>query len=132
VAEDGDLPEGGSRAFRVAAPPDGDPAQGRFLAAIQVASGGPPAGNAERIRPTGNVDGLAVGDVVAVFSKEPKGAAVPSFSYTVAGTGKRTHVLLDMGGGCNAEIKKSGDATTVTVSPGNKYPAKDGMVRITE
>jgi hypothetical protein len=132
VAEDADLPEGGSRAFRIGAAPDGDPMQGRFLAAIQVASGAPPAATAERIRATGNVDGVAVGDVVAVFSKQPKGAAVPSFSYTVAGTGKRTHVLLDMAGGCNAEVKKSGDATTVTVSPGNKYPAKDGMVRITE
>lgn len=132
VAEDSDLPEGGSRAFRIAAAPDGDPGNGRFLAAVQVASGAPPAATAERIRPQGEVDGVAVGDFVAVFSKQPKGAPVPSFSYTVAGMGKRTHLLLDMGAGCNAEITKSGDATTVTVTPGNKYPAKDGMIRIAE
>jgi hypothetical protein len=133
VVEDTDLPEGGSRGFRVEVAP-ADPARGRFLAVVQVAGGAPPTLAAERITSRAPIDGAVVADEVVVFSAQPMGKPAPlGFSYTVPGTGRRTHTLVDMAGSCDISAARTGNTTTITVAAGAKHKASaQGMIRFTE
>ncbi len=132
IAGDGDLEGGGSSAYRIA---EAATAQvSRYLNAIGVADGNPPALAATHVASSGAMEGADTGALVAMFSKNPKGAP-PSlpFSYTVPGTQQRTHFLANLGSSVDVAIVKSGGNTTVTVSQGSSYPVSSaGAVTFTQ
>jgi len=106
---------------------------GRFLAAVAVGSGGAPALTATHIQATGDVDGLAVGGDVVVFSRLARGAPAAAFSYTVPTVSGRVHTLVDLSGSYDVQFSASGGTTTVTVKPsGSKTASADGVLRVTE
>jgi hypothetical protein len=130
VHDDQDLVNGGSDAWRVeeAASPSG-----RFLNAIQVATGAAPSLQAVALSSAASLQGAVVDGWVVVFSALPRGNAVPlPFSYTVPGVGPRTHVILNLGGSVAVSFDKSGGQTTVTVSAGNQETPVDGVLSIAD
>jgi len=113
VVSDADIE---SRAFRVQASAHA----GRVLAVLEAADGPAPALDARAIRVTaGDAAGAVTSAHAVLFSKKPRGAAMPSsFSYELPGIQKRTHVLVNMADNCDAVVKRSGGKTLVTIKQG--------------
>jgi hypothetical protein len=120
VRDDGDLIDGSSDAWRLALAPSSDVT--RYLVVVGVADGGPPTLGATLVEGD-DVEGAAWADQAVVFSKAAKGAApgLP-FTYTVPGTGPRTHTVTGLApGSVDVAIGTSGGATQVTVSAGAQH-----------
>ena len=130
VLPDVDLAPDGSRAWRVQA----TSRTGRFLAALRVASGAPPPLAASAVASTGDMEGVAVGGDVVLFSKLPFGRAPAlAFGYTVPTVPGRVHTLVDMSGSVGIAVRHQGRNTEVTIAPGSDQSASsDGVVRFTE
>ncbi len=130
VLPDVDLVPDGSSAWRAQA----TSRTGRFLAALRVASGGPPALAASPVASTGDMEGVAIGSDVVLFSKLPFGRPPAlGFSYTVPSVPGRVHTLLDMSGSVGISVQRQGGNTMVTVGPGSTQGASDdGVVRFVE
>lgn len=122
----------GSDAWRVQELPSST--VGRFLNVLQVSSGSPPVLTAQHVTTTtGVMEGALWNNEVVLFSTQAFGAAsaVP-FSYTIHGTGVRTHTLLNMTGGYEIYVSREGGQTTVTITGGTTYPADaQGILRAT-
>jgi hypothetical protein len=90
---------------------------------------------AQQVTTTTNVmQGALWNNDVVLFSTSALGAppALP-FSYTLPGTGVRTHTLLNMTGSCDVAVIHAGGQTTVTVSPGTTYSANSqGVLRFSK
>jgi hypothetical protein len=130
VVADTDLAPDGSKTFRAQA----TSRTGRFLAALRVASGSAPKLDAAAVASTGDMEGVAVGGDVVLFSKLPFGKApAPGFSYTVPSVARRVHTLVNMSGSVGVAIKREGGNTVVTIGPGADQTASpDGVIRFTE
>jgi hypothetical protein len=130
VLPDGDLDPDGSRAWRAQATSP----SGRFLAAVRVASRAPPTLAASTVASTGDMEGVAVGADVVLFSKLPFGRApAQGFSYTVPTVPGRVHTLVDMSGSVGIAMQRQGGNTVVTIGPGTSQSASaDGVVRFAE
>jgi hypothetical protein len=128
VMADEDLAEGASRAFRVEVPARGP--NGRFLSALKVASGAPPALDAVAIASSDPVEGVLIDGWVVVFGKQGGGKLPPSFGYTLRGTPKRGHLLVRPPGGVDVRVASRGGETTVEVKPGSRAPDARGLVVI--
>ncbi len=130
IVPDTDLAPDGSKTFRAQA----TSRTGRFLAALRVASGGAPNIDATAVTTTGDMEGVAVGDDVVLFSKLPFGKApAPGFTYTVPAVAKRVHTLVNMSGSVGVAIKREGGNTVVTIAKGTDQTAShDGVIRFSE
>jgi hypothetical protein len=126
--------DGGSRgASRIQEAAEGDTS--RYLNVMQVASGAAPAIDPKPIggiNPADAVRGAVWNDTVVVFSNAKAGtpAALP-FSYTVPGTGKLTHMLVNMTPNQAVKITATPDSgsTKVTVESGSGSSADaDGVI----
>ncbi|MEA2748822.1 MAG: hypothetical protein QOI41_2965 [Myxococcales bacterium] len=127
IAQDSDLAEGGSKAWRLDVAPK---AGGRTLALLEVASGAPPSTATESISGPG-IQGAAWRDQVVVFSAEPLGrpASLP-FTYRIKDAGKRQHTLVDMAGSIDVTVTREPGFVVVRVSAGSRYKANEhGLVR---
>ena len=127
VAEDADLAEGPSKAWRLDVAPH---AGGRTLALLEVGGGAPPVTAVETVTGVG-VQGLAWRDQVVVLSAQPLGrpASLP-FTYRVKDTGKRQHTLVDMAGAVDVTVTRDAGFVVVKVSAGSRYRANEqGLVR---
>lgn len=129
VAQDDDLAEGASRAFRI----ETAPTDGRFLTVVEVAEGDPPALSARALDGEGDVAGVILGDDVVVFSNAPGGATRGSFSYRLPGTDRRTHTLVNLTPAAShaVTVERSGGETIVSVAPGKGTEASaHGVIRV--
>ena len=127
IAQDSDLAEGPSKAWRLDVGPH---ASGRTLALLEVATGAPPATNTETIRAPG-IQGVAWRDQVVLFSAEPLGrpASLP-FTYRIKNAGRRDHTLVDVAGGIDVTVTGEPGFTVFHVSAGMRYRANEhGLVR---
>lgn len=134
LAEDSDLAEGPSKAWRLDVGPH---AGGRTLALLEVANAasGAPATAVETIGGAGvgvGIEGLAWRDQVVIFSAQPLGrpAALP-FTYRIKDGGKRQHTLVDIApGSVDVAVTHEGGFTVVRVSAGSHVRVTDqGVVR---
>jgi hypothetical protein len=110
------------------------PQTGRFLNVLQVATGSPPALSAQHVTTSTNgMEGALWNNDVVLFSTAALGASPTlPFSYTLPGTGTRTHTLLNMTGSCNVAVTHAGGQTTITVNAGTTYHAnRQGVLRFT-
>lgn len=130
IAPDADLAPDGSRAWRVQM----TTRSGRFLAVARVASGGAPPLDAALVTTSGDMEGVAVGGDVVLFSKLAFGAAPRlGFSYTVPTVPGRVHTLLDTSGSVGVSFQRAGANTIVTVGKGSDRTASaDGVIRFSE
>lgn len=120
VRDDGDLEDGSSEAHRLALGPTSDVS--RYLVVVAVGDGGPPTIGAELVEGD-DIEGAAWADQAVVFSKASKGAplALP-FSYTVPGTGPRTHTVTGAPpGAVDVAVDKTGADTVITVTAGSQH-----------
>jgi hypothetical protein len=127
LAQDSDLAEGPSKAWRLDVGPH---AGGRTLAFLEVATGAPPATTTESIRAPG-IEGVAWRDQVVLFSAEALGrpASLP-FTYRIKDAGKRDHTLVDVAGGIDVTVTREPGFTVCRVSAGTRYRANEhGLVR---
>jgi hypothetical protein len=130
VVPDTDLAPDGSRSWRA----QSTTRTGRFLAVLRVGSGGAPELSATHVETTGDMEGVAVGDDVVLFSKLPFGGAPRlDFSYTLPAAPGRVHTLLNVTGGVGVSCRQEADRTVVTIAPGPEHAASaEGLVRFTE
>lgn len=106
----------------------------RYLNVMQVASGSAPTINPQLVGEAGKVRGAVLGDAVVVFSDRPRGEPVAlPFSYTVTGTGNRSHVIANLATGTvNVTATRDGGSTTVTVASGGSSTVDSaGVVVVT-
>jgi hypothetical protein len=130
IVPDGDLAPDGSKAWRAQA----TTRSGTFLAVARVASRGAPTLDAALVTTTGDMEGVAVGGDVVLFSKLAFGQA-PSggFSYTVPTVPGRVHTLVDMSGSVGVSIQRAGANTIVAIGKGSDQTASaDGVIRFSE
>lgn len=127
IAEDSDLAEGPSKAWRLDVGPH---AGGRTLALLEVGGGAPPSTATETITGSG-IQGVAWRDQVVVLSAQPLGRPAPlPFSYRIKDTGKRQHTLVDMAGSVDVAVTRAAGFVVVRVSAGTRYRADEqGLVR---
>jgi hypothetical protein len=131
LAEDSDLADGPSKAWRLDVGPH---AGGRTLALLEVASAssGPPSTSTETISGAG-ITGVVWRNQVVVFSAQPLGrAAALPFTYRIKDGGKRQHTLVDMApnGLLDVAVTHEAGFTVVKVSAGSHVRATDqGVVR---
>jgi len=130
VLPDSDLAPDGSNAWRAQA----TSRSGRFLAAIRVASRAPPPVAATLVTTTGDMEGVAIGGDVVLFSKLPFGRQPElGFKYTLPTNPRRVHTLLNMTGSAGVAIAQDGPNTVVTISKGAERKASaEGIIRFTE
>jgi hypothetical protein len=130
VVPDTDLAPDGSKAWRVQA----TTGTGRFLAAVRVATGAPPPLAAATVTTTGDMEGVAVGGDVVLFSKLPFGKTPRlGFSYTVPTLPKRIHTFVNMTGSVGVAVERKGPNTVVNVTEGSDHAAGgDGVIRFSE
>lgn len=130
TAQDTDLPDFSSEAFRITTASEGEVS--RFLHVVTVGEAGAPVPAAEAIEGVG-VEGAVVGDHVVVFSAAAFGATPGEVSYTVPSDPGRTHLIANQSGPVTVNVTASGQTTTVTVTPGGTVePNEAGVVEITE
>ena len=130
IVADTDLQPDGSKSWRAQA----TTRNGRFLAALRVGSGGAPALAATAVTTGGDMEGVAVGADVVLFSKVAFGKAPRGgFSYTVPTVAGRVHTLLNMSGSVGVKIAREGAGTVVTIGAGSDQTATpDGVIRFSE
>jgi hypothetical protein len=130
ILPDTDLKPDGSRAWRA----QSASRTGRFLAAIKVGSGRPPPLAATLATTSGDMEGVAVGNDVVLFSKHAFGRQPElGFSYTLPRNPRRTHTLVNMSGSVAVKIAQEGANTVVTVAKGTDQRASaEGVIRFSE
>lgn len=130
ILPDTDLAPDGSKSWRAQA----TTRTGRFLAAVRVGAGKPPPLVATAVKTTGDMEGLAVGSDVVLFSKLPFGRAPGSgFRYTVPALAGRVHTLANMTGSVGIAVRHEGADTVVTIGPGSDQTASaEGLIRFSE
>ncbi len=125
VRRDDDLEGGASEAWRLQVSPAGGDDAGRYLAALRVALGAPPAIPAQRIDGDAAVDGVVVDDTAVVFSRQPFGRSEGAARYHFPGKVKR-HVIVNLPPG---SYDVSVDENAAELRKGSRYPADSaGMI----